>query len=364
MIGLLCRTDSIGSKVAIFVFVTVFGCVGCERIDAQQSAESQPIDTSKTLTKIVFGSCAHQDRKQPIWEPIVAEKPDVFLFTGDNIYGDTEDMAVMREKYAKLAAKPGYQKLLATCPILAVWDDHDYGVNDGGAEYPKRAESEAVFHEFFKTPKDAPTRSWPGTYDSDLFGPEGKRVHIIRLDTRYFRSELKKLPSRAPEGPYDRQLDASATVLGDAQWKWLGEQLEVPADLRIIVSSIQVIPDQHRWELWENMPSERKRLFELIGEKQANNVVFVSGDRHMAEICELKTDADLSPGFPLFEITSSGLTNAGGGQKGEPNRHRVSETNFQSRNYGVMRIDWKKRVVDLEIRNVDGKLVFDIPVTL
>ena len=364
MTGLLRRTNSIGSKFTIFLFITLCGVVSCERVDVQETAVPKVIVSEKALTKIVFGSCAHQDRKQPIWDPIVAEKPDIFLFTGDNIYGDTEDMAVMREKYATLGAKPGYQKLLATCPVLAVWDDHDYGVNDGGAEYPKKVESEAVFHEFFNTPKDAPTRSWPGTYDSDLFGPEGKRVHIIRLDTRYFRSALKKLPSRAPEGPYDRQLDPAATVLGDAQWKWLGEQLEVPADLRVIVSSIQVIPDQHRWELWENMPNERKRLFDLIGEKKAKNVVFVSGDRHMAEICELKTSAPLSPGFPLFEITSSGLTNAGGGQKGEANHHRVSETNFQSRNYGVMRIDWEKRVVNLEIRDVDGKLIFNIPVAI
>ena len=34
----------------------------------------------ETVTKIAFGSCADQKQQHPIWEPIVAEKPDLFLF--------------------------------------------------------------------------------------------------------------------------------------------------------------------------------------------------------------------------------------------------------------------------------------------
>ncbi len=364
MTGLIHRTNRLGLNVALAVVVTSFSCASCRSQTEAVVTNPIPVSEDKTLERIVFGSCAHQDKNQPIWQPIVAEKPDLFLFAGDNIYGDTTNMTEMRAKYAKLAAKPGYQKLLATCPVLAVWDDHDYGVNDGGAEFPQKAASEKEFHEFFNTPADAPSRTWPGTYDANVIGPEGKRVQIIRLDTRYFRSALKPLPRRAPNGPYDRETDPSATILGDAQWEWLGKQLEVPADLRVIVSSIQVIPEDHRWELWQNMPNERGRLFKLIGEKRAKNIVIVSGDRHMAEISELKPSDPLSPGYSIYEITSSGLTNAGGGQKGETNRHRISETNFQSRNYGVLRIDWDKSTVNLEIRDVEGKEVFNIQTPL
>src|SRR5438094_6137873 len=84
------------------------------------------------LSRIAFGSCARQDKPQPIWDAVVAVKPDIYLSLGDTIYGDTEDMAVMKKKYDQLAAIPGWQKLKKTCPILATWDDHDYGVNDGG----------------------------------------------------------------------------------------------------------------------------------------------------------------------------------------------------------------------------------------
>ena len=86
-------------------------------------------------TAIAFGACAHENKPQPIWDAIVNTKPDLFIFAGDNIYADTEDMEVMKAKYAKLAAKPGYKSLLETCPVLATWDDHDFGVNDGGKHY-------------------------------------------------------------------------------------------------------------------------------------------------------------------------------------------------------------------------------------
>src|SRR5262245_27222992 len=77
--------------------------------------------------RIAFGSCASQEKPQPIWDAVVAARPDLFLFLGDNIYGDTDNAEVLKAKYAQLAAVPGYQKLLQTCPVLATWDDHDYG---------------------------------------------------------------------------------------------------------------------------------------------------------------------------------------------------------------------------------------------
>src|SRR5882724_9941956 len=139
------------------------------------------------LSRVAFGSCARQDKPQPIWDAVVGTKPDIYLSLGDNIYGDTEDMAVMKKKYDMLAAIPGWQKLKATCPLLATWDDHDYGVNDGGADYPKKDESQQLFLDFFGFPKDSPRRTQKGVYSAEVFGPSEKRVQVILLDTRYFR---------------------------------------------------------------------------------------------------------------------------------------------------------------------------------
>src|SRR5688572_29544020 len=92
------------------------------------------------VSRIAFGSCARQDKPQPIWDAVVETKPQHFVFLGDNIYADTEDMEVMKQKYALLGKQPGYIKLKATCPVHATWDDHDYGKNDAGAEYPRKKE--------------------------------------------------------------------------------------------------------------------------------------------------------------------------------------------------------------------------------
>jgi len=310
----------------------------------------------ETITRIALGSCANQNRDQPVWEAIAAEDPQLFLFLGDNVYADTEDRDEMRAAYEKLEQKPGFRALRAMCPVIGVWDDHDYGVNDGGADYPAKEMAEEEFHRFFRTPDDAPSRKRPGTYDVRYFGEGDRRLQVILLDTRYFRGPLKKLPVRGPDGPYERQTDPAVTMLGDAQWRWLAKTLRQPAGMRIILSSIQVIPEDHRWELWQNLPHERARLFRLLKEAETGPVIFLSGDRHMGEISELPASDPLSPGFPVYELTSSGLTNAGGGRRGEPNRHRVSPTNFQKRNFGMVRIDWENRIATLELRDVEGNL--------
>jgi alkaline phosphatase D len=314
--------------------------------------------SAEPVTRIALGSCADQDKPQPIWEAIVEKRPELFLFLGDNVYADTEDMEEMRRIYSKLGAVPGYRKLKAACPVLAIWDDHDYGVNDGGAEYPMRAEAEKVYEEFFEIPADAPSRARPGIYDSRILdGGEGKRLQILMLDTRYFRGPLIALPKRAEHGPYDRNPDPAATVLGEAQWTWLAEELAKPADLRLILTSIQFLPRDHRWECWENFPRERQKLLDLLAATKTGPVIFLSGDRHMGEIMELKTDAPGSPGFPVFEMTSSGLTNAGGGKGEEPNRHRVAGATFREQNFGMVRIDWDRGVAVLELHDVTGTMV-------
>lgn len=311
------------------------------------SAEEKP------LHRIAFGSCASQEKPQPIWDAIVAARPELFLFLGDNIYADTQDMNVMRAKYAKLAAMPGYRRLRSTCPVWATWDDHDLGVDDGGSEYPKREQSQRLFLDFFEEPAESPRRSRPGVYDARVVGPEGRRVQIILLDTRYFRSPLQRRPkAERGQGPYQASTNTSATMLGAAQWAWLEEQLRVPAEIRIIASSVQVVPEDHGWEKWMNFPHERQRLFALIRDTRATGVLFLSGDRHLAELSMM----DGGVGYPLFDLTSSGLNQASRSWRPlEENRHRVGTMNWGD-NFGLIAIDWDRPdpVISLQVRDEDG----------
>lgn len=331
---------------------------GCGHIDRATSPEP-------TVQTIVFGSCAAEDEPQPIWKAITAQDPDLFLFIGDNIYADTEDMVVMRRKYAQLGDQPGFRTLRSETPVLAVWDDHDYGANDAGADYPKREESEQIFLDFFEVPEDAPPRQRPGIYDAQTFGPPGRRVQVILLDTRYFRSPLERWPEGAREtpGPYRPVTDPDATLLGEAQWTWLKKQLEKPADVRLLVSSIQVLSDEHGWETWGNFPRERERLFQLIRDTGASGLLLLSGDRHLAELTHMPPDeAGLS--YPLYDLTSSSLNRPSGGND-NPNSRRIGRQ-YRPINFGLVAVNWDRDdpVVDLTVRDEDGQPVLQHAVSL
>lgn len=336
------------------------------------TASAQDSQSESTLTRIAFGSCAKQNKPQPIWDAIAETKPDVFLMIGDNIYGDTEDMQVLRDKYDQLLAKPGFRKLRQTVPVLATWDDHDYGVNDGGDEYPKKRESQQVFLDAFGVEQDDARRNREGVYSSHLFGPPGKRVQIILLDTRYFRSPLVRSsrrvePGEGYRGVYAPNTDPNTTILGEAQWKWLAQTLKTPADVRIIASSIQVLADEHGWEMWGNFPHERKRLMQLIAETKADGVVMLSGDRHLAEIAIMPNSDPISPGYPIIDVTSSSLntpsgnfTAAGTRFANELNRYRAGLTYFDT-NFGLITIDWQADpVIRCQVRDADGGVVLQV----
>ncbi len=310
-----------------------------------------------TLDTIAFGSCLRQHEPQPVWYAIAAARPDLFLFIGDNVYADTFKPEELRAAYRVLAAQPGFNHLRAQCPIRATWDDHDYGWNDMGADYPLREVSKEIFLEFFRFPESSPVRRRPGIYDAQMYGPPGRRVQVILLDTRYFRGQLKRgvTDQDCPRIRYLPNEDATATLLGEAQWLWLEQQLRRPARLRVVASSIQVIPEEHCFEKWANLPHERQRLFRLLGATRANGVVLISGDRHLAEISRIALD---DVGYPIYEVTSSGMNSAGAGL-GERNRYRTTPDNFRQDNFGRITIDWDRPGVPvaLEILDASGSVV-------
>ncbi len=329
---------------ASFVVLFISLLPACSRTQA-----TQPI------SRIAFGSCVRQDRPQPIWDAIAAAKPDVFVFLGDNIYGDTEDMSVIRDKYDMLADQPGFQKLREDATILATWDDHDMGQNDAGVEYPKKHESKEELMRFLNEPQASARRTHDGVYDAYTFGPEGTRVQVILLDTRWFRSPMKSRRDEKNVLHYEPDDDPAKTVLGDAQWAWLEKQLKQPADVRIIGSSIQVLSDEHRFEKWNNFPRERQRLFDLIDRTAGKEpVVLLSGDRHTAEISKLDRPGKL----PVYDVTASSLNTGGSTPSDEPNEYRVGER-YSPPNFGMIEIDWSGETptLSLQLRDVEGKAV-------
>ncbi len=335
-------------------------------------ALAQPPAPAGPVSRIAFGSCADQNKPCPIWDKLTEAKPELTLMLGDTIYADIENgklkkpnVEKIQKSWDELAALPAWQKLRASSYMLATWDDHDYGLNDAGVEWEHKDAAQKIFHDFFGTPADSPRRTMKGVYHAETFGPVGKRVQVLVLDTRYFRTALRKDTKRLPGTtivPYLPVTDADASMLGADQWKWLEAELKKPAEVRILVSSIQLISDDHPFEKWANMPNERAKLYELIKSTGASGVVVVSGDRHLGEISLDTTSA----GYPLYDATSSGLNQASQTFRlPEKNKQRVSAMPYGN-NFGMIVIDWAKAdpMISLQLRHEDGEVACQVKVPL
>jgi len=315
------------------------------------------------LREIVFGSCIDRT-EHPMLDRTLMLPMDLFLFLGDNIYADTMDMAVMRQKYDALKRSHFYRGILDKAPFLATWDDHDYGANDGGADYVMRREAQKEFFDWLDVPADSPKRSKEGVYHAAVYGPVGRRVQVTMLDTRYFRSPLKRgsLGLEPSGGKSVPETDPEATVLGAAQWEWLEAELHKPAELRLIGTSIQFVPSAHGGESWANFPLERRRLIDLIGKTKASGVLFLSGDRHWCELSRM--DGPL--GYALYDITSSSLTQEHPRGTPTPNSHRYLPKTYHHPNVGRLSIDWDATdpVLVMQIIDVAGVTQIEHQLTL
>ena len=325
-------------------------------------AGEPPLPTGP-ITRIAFGSCAKHWQAQPIWAAVLATKPDLWLFLGDNIYADTDGTTAwemsegqLTGEWNRLADKPEWQAFRARVPMLATWDNHDYGSHAGGGEFPHKEIARKAFLTFFKEPQESPRWTRDGVYDARILGPEGRRVQIILLDTKFNRSTFKKDPMPQEErlkigkvGGYIPDDDPAKTHLGAAQWKWVEEELAKPAEVRLLCSSTQVIPDQKGMDEWGNFPHERRRLLELL--KSTGNVVILSGNVHFAEVSQSRDGA-------LMELTSSGMTHINERYAHASNRYRIAGP-CTDLNFGLVAIEWREiPVVHLKAINGDGSVVF------
>ncbi len=288
---------------------------------------------------IAFGSCNDHEDSQAHWDDIAALSPELWIWLGDNIYGDSKNPAVLQRKYTELKNDQYYHRFRENVPIIGTWDDHDYGIGDGGKEHPTKKESSEAFFEFLDIPEEK--RADEGVYQSYTFGRK-PQIKIYLLDARYFRDAQKKR-----RGKYVSS--KRGTILGKDQWNWLIKEMKSSkADINIICSGIQVIPDEHPYEKWANFPKERTRLLESIVDTKLRNPIIISGDRHIAELSSISVR-----GQEILELTASGLTHSYEELQKEPNRRRLGDF-YNQKNFGSISIedDWSS--YQLQIRQIDG----------
>ncbi len=326
----------------VFILALLLSFVTCCTPKVNKVAEIPQPSSEKQDIVIAFGSCNDQGKDQPLWDDILAEKPDVWIWLGDNIYGDTEDVEKLRAMYAMQKAVPEYRKLVGQTQVIGTWDDHDYGINNIGKEWGAKDTHQQALLDFLDVAEDDIRRTRNGVYTSYDIEQKGINIKIFLLDARYFRDEHAfENGEIVPK--------ESGTILGEDQWAWLGEELsKSTADVHIFASGIQVIPEEHRFEKWANFPNERTKLFDLIKTNDISHPIFISGDRHIGEISTLNYQ-----NITLSEITSSSLTHGWSKRRPEDNKHRAGEIVYEI-NYGTLHINPNNLSIKATIKTNDA----------
>jgi len=295
--------------------------------------------------KLGLGSCLHQDYPAPAWASLKKESIDSFFFLGDNIYGDVPSGKLDNIKLSYKKLNTQMPEWLKKTEKLVIWDDHDYGLNDAGANYIYKVQSQQIYNDAWNIDQNDPRRSREGIYFSELKDIQGKKVLFIGLDTRYFRSNLIKVGNAYKPNKY-----TNTTVLGAIQWKWLEKEISQDHDILILGSSIQVLPTEHRFEKWSNFPHERNKLLKLLN-KLTSNVLILSGDRHRSGF--YKQDN-------IYEFTSSSL-NRGIFPSYETDSLLLGKTYTQN-NYGI--VEFYEDSLNLFIKDENMKILESLEIPL
>jgi len=334
-------------KSIFLLFILITSCKTNDKI----KNETEETKVAFNDFTIAFGSCNNQVLPNIMWKEILKNKPDIWVWGGDAIYTDTNDMSLMSQNYQNQKSKLDYVNFINNVEVLGTWDDHDYGLNDGGEEYSKKAEAEQLFLDFIDVDKNDKRRQQEGVYFAKDYTISNNIIKIILLDTRYFRTALTK--DTLTQKRYTPNEYGEGSMLGDTQWDWLKNELQnSKASFNIIMSSIQFLSSEHGFETWGNMPHEVDKLESLIKTTKAKNVIILSGDRHISEFSKKEED---SLTYPLIDFTSSGLTHSYTNFKGEPNQFRIGNV-VSEKSFGILKFDFESNTVTMQMRGKNNVL--------
>lgn len=303
--------------------------------------------------RLAFGSCARWQEypHQPIWGALSRWNPDLFFWLGDNIYADTVEPGIMSDLYKMQRAVPEYQAFGSRVPQLAIWDDHDYGLNNSASDNPMREQSLALFKRYWANPAYGTAQS-PGVYFQYHYGG----VDFFFLDNRYYRD-----PNDSPDGP-------GKSHLGAAQLAWLKSGLKAStAPFKVLISGggWSHNPEAFGEDNWTSYRHERDSLFNFIRDEDIGGVMLMSGDIHRAEVNCIPWSSE--GGYDLYEFASSGLA------QDTPMPEPIEEPEIRIRvpftgghNAGLLEFDMTldDPVVRFNVINSGAQTVWDEPVSV
>lgn len=273
--------------------------------------------------KFTICSCMNEfQHSAEIWRTMVAKEPDVIFFIGDSVYADIgaprggADPAHLWHRFveARRTLDIYYSKRLI--PLLATWDDHDFGLNDAGLfNYRFVNESQQNFLNFFaQDPRYCRfMKKGPGISSSYLMAGQ----LFVLMDDRSFRLEKGSLSRWAH--------------WGQPQEEWLLSQVGEHSGPTWLMNGSQIFPSL---PFKESFSSDHPQQFEGMLKQlniRSSKVIFVSGDVHYTEITQVNTK---ELGYQTYELTSSSIHSKNlipGSPHVIPNPHRIAGNG--ARNY-------------------------------
>jgi alkaline phosphatase D len=304
----------------IFLLIIVFA----SQVAYPQSMNlnSEKLSAIRNIRTLAFGSCNKHYKKQPLWQEISSQSPDLFIWGGDSIYADGKGIGEILAAYKVQNLVEDYKLFKSQTPIIGIWDDHDFGKNNGGRDYSDKKLSQQYALDFLEEPINSIRRKQEGIYTSYDFGETGKRIKIILLDNRYFLDSKNKM------------------ILGTAQWEWLEKEIkDSTANLHFIVSGISVLTEAtFHSEEWSDYPDEKKHLRKILKDSK-RPYLYLTGDRHFASIFGKEGE---------MEFLSSGMTHNISPVLRPYLRGQYPNTVFE-KNYGLIEINWSKSTPRLNL---------------
>ena len=180
-------------KLLFYVLLSILLLQSCIQKEVSNQNQNKEENQTKQVRKdsdfvLAFGSCASQDSQNPFWKEILENDINVWIWGGDLVYGEISNMKDFASAYQKQKQKADYQDFKKKTKVIGIWDDHDYGLNDAGAENPKKKEAQGLFLDFFDVPQDDPRRQKEGVYFTETFEvKKDKKIKVILLVYRFSR---------------------------------------------------------------------------------------------------------------------------------------------------------------------------------
>lgn len=296
------------------------------------------------------GGSGYVPENERMWDTIGAIEPRALLLLGDNVYIDDPETPEMQLfHYYRRQSQPEWGKLAKTVPVYSIWDDHDFTTNDGwgGPDIEKPSWKRDVW-EIYKENWDNPYygggKENPGCWFDFSIGD----VHFIMIDGRYYRESPK---------------DETPSMLGPVQMKWLKKTLtEKPATFTVICTNVPMAPKVKPGskDTWDGYPEERSAIYQFIADQKIPGVVILSADRHRSDA--YKVDTEINGMYPLFEFSSSRLTNQ--------HVHKLIDHSLfgynDKQSFGKIDFDLTTEdpTVKYTIINIDGKKIHDLTIKL